>query len=171
ASDCARFIVVDVAASERKQADWTVIQVWDLSNQGDLILVDQDRRRMQTPDVESAVLEMIHRHSVPWIGVEAAGIGLAVVQSLRRRGVAVRSLRASGDKLVRSQSAQIRIEAGTVYFPSDRSWVDELESELALFPHAAHDDQVDALSYAAIWAQRYAGPIRVRRTSPSTAGD
>ena len=77
---------------------------------------------------------MIHRHSVPWIGVEAAGIGLAVVQSLRRRGIAVRMLRAAGNKQIRSQSAQIRMEASTVYFPVGRPWVEALETELTLFP-------------------------------------
>ena len=53
---CSRFATVDVAASEQRSAshdpDWTVIQVWDLASSGELLLVDQDRRRLQTPDVE-----------------------------------------------------------------------------------------------------------------------
>ena len=159
---CARFAVVDVAASERFNADWTVIQVWDLSSDGDLFLVDQKRERLQTPDIETAILEIIRKWSVPWIGVEAAGIGLAVVQSLRRRGVAVRALRAIGGKLTRSQSAQIRMEAGTIYFPATACWLEQFETELSLFPESPHDDQVDALSYASLWAQRAAGPVQIK---------
>ena len=170
AADCSRFAVADVAASERSTADWTVIQVWDLSGDGNLILVDQVRERLQTPDVETAILRVIRKWTVPWIGVEAAGIGLAVVQSLRRRGVAVRPLRAIGGKLIRSQSAQIRMEAGTIYFPADAHWLEPFETELSLFPESPHDDQVDALSYASLWAQRAAGPVQMRSAITPSAG-
>ena len=76
-----------------------------------------------------------------------------------RRGLTIRALKASGNKIIRSQAAQIRMEAGTVYFPSEAKWLADLESELSLFPTGPHDDQVDALSYAARWAQRSAGPV------------
>jgi predicted phage terminase large subunit-like protein len=162
---CARFGTVDVAGTEQRSGshdpDWTVIQVWDLASTGELILVDQWRSRVSTPEVESAVLRMVKQYEIPWIGIEAAGIGLAVVQSLRRRGLAVRALKASGNKIVRSQAAQIRMEAGTVFFPAESNWLAELETELSLFPSAPHDDQVDALSYAALWAQRSAGPVPI----------
>jgi predicted phage terminase large subunit-like protein len=163
ADQCARFATVDVAGTEKRSAghdpDWTVIQVWDLAATGELLLVDQWRGRVTTPEVESTILRLIKQYEIPWIGIEVAGLGLAVVQSLRRRGLAVRALKASGNKVIRSQAAQIRMEAGTVYFPAGAKWADDLESELALFPGGAHDDQVDALSYAALWAQRSAGPV------------
>jgi predicted phage terminase large subunit-like protein len=163
ADDCARFATVDVAGTEQRTAghdpDWTVIQIWDLANTGELILVEQWRGRVTTPEVESAILKLVKAHEIPWIGIESAGLGLAVVQSLRRRGLAIRALKASTNKVIRSQSAQIRMEAGTVYFPTGAKWLDDLESELSLFPAGPHDDQVDALSYAALWAQRSAGPV------------
>jgi predicted phage terminase large subunit-like protein len=161
--DCARFATVDVAGTEQRTAghdpDYTVIQVWDLATTGELLLVDQWRARVTTPEVESAILKLVKSHDIPWIGIESAGLGLAVVQSLRRRGLSIHALKASQNKVIRSQSAQIRMEAGTVYFPSGTKWLDDLESELSLFPIGPHDDQVDALSYAALWAQRSAGPV------------
>ena len=161
--DCSRFATVDVAGTEQRTAthdpDFTVIQVWDLAPTGDLLLVDQWRARVTTPEVESAILKFVAEHDIPWIGIESAGLGLAVVQSLRRRGLTIRALKASGNKIIRSQAAQIRMEAGTVYFPSEAKWLADLESELSLFPTGPHDDQVDALSYAARWAQRSAGPV------------
>jgi predicted phage terminase large subunit-like protein len=51
------------------------------------------------------------------------------------------------------------MEGGMIFFPIDAVWLDDLETELALFPNGAHDDQVDAMSYAAVWAQRSAGPV------------
>jgi predicted phage terminase large subunit-like protein len=55
------------------------------------------------------------------------------------------------------------MEAGMVYFPIDAVWLDDLETELSLFPNGAHDDQVDALSYAAVHVQRSAGPVPINR--------
>jgi len=45
------------------------------------------------------------------------------------------------DKLARSQTAQIRMEGGAVYFPADAEWLDDLMGELCRFPtEGAHDD-------------------------------
>ena len=41
-----------------------------------------------------------------------------------------------------------KIEAGRVWIPNNKSWGAELIQELIQFPHAAHDDQVDALTMA-----------------------
>jgi predicted phage terminase large subunit-like protein len=173
--DCSRFATVDVAGSEQSGADhdpdWTVVQVWDLADSGQLCLLDQWRGRVAIPDVEAVILRLIQQHEIPWIGVESAGIGLAVVQSLRRRGIAVRAMKANGSKVARSQAAQIRMEAGMMFFPATVPWLSELEAELSLFPGGAHDDQVDALSYAAIWAQRVAGPVSLPKPSIDTRAE
>jgi len=44
--------------------------------------------------------------------------------------------------------------AGHVWFPKHAHWLGELERELLAFPNSGHDDQVDALSYAAVLAGR-----------------
>jgi predicted phage terminase large subunit-like protein len=163
---CSRFATIDVACTEQRDRghdpDWTVIQIWDFASTGELLLRDQWRGRVSIPEVESQALRLKDEYELPWLGVESAGIGQAVLQSLRRRGLSIRPLRAKGDKKTRSQSAQIRMEAGMIFFPIDAPWLDDLETELALFPHGAHDDQVDALSYAASWAQRCAGPVPIK---------
>jgi predicted phage terminase large subunit-like protein len=162
---CSRFATIDVACTEQRNPghdpDWTVIQIWDFAATGELLLVDQWRGRVSIPQVESQALRLKDEYQLPWLGVESAGIGQAVLQSLRRRGLSIRPLKAHANKVVRSQSAQIRMEAGMMFFPINATWLDDLETELALFPNAAHDDQVDALSYAALWAQRCAGPVPI----------
>jgi hypothetical protein len=47
------------------------------------------------------------------------------------------------------------MEERRVWFPADKPWVADLESELLSFPNGAHDDQVDCLSAAALTVQRY----------------
>jgi predicted phage terminase large subunit-like protein len=160
---CSRYATIDVACSEQRDAghdpDWTVIQVWDLAATGEMFLRDQWRGRVSIPEVEAQALKMKEKHELPWLGVESAGIGQAVLQSLKHRGLSVRPLKANANKIIRSQSAQIRMEGGMMFFPVDAVWLDDLETELALFPHGQHDDQVDALSHAAYWAQKSAGPV------------
>ncbi|MFC2131316.1 hypothetical protein ACFLSQ_07765, partial [Bacteroidota bacterium] len=42
---------------------------------------------------------------------------------------------------------QARLEAGKVFLLDKTHWLGEFEKELLSFPHAAHDDQVDAFAY------------------------
>jgi predicted phage terminase large subunit-like protein len=162
-ADCHRFAVADIAGVEKQKTtdpDYSVVETWDLAPTGDLILVDQWRKQAETPDTEEAIVRIVRRHDLPYICVEWASIGIGVVQHVRRRGIAVKGIKAKGSKLVRSQAAQIRMEAGTVFFPSDQPWVgEELEPELLSFPNGAHDDQVDNVSYASLHAQRIAGAV------------
>lgn len=52
------------------------------------------------------------------------------------------------DKLARSRSLQGRMQQGRVYFPQNAGWLNDLQTELLRFPAGAHDDMVDALSWA-----------------------
>ena len=51
--------------------------------------------------------------------------------------------------MARARVAQARYEEHKVWHPRGVVWLDEWEAELLSFPFAAHDDQVDALAYAA----------------------
>jgi predicted phage terminase large subunit-like protein len=84
------------------------------------------------------------------VHIERTGFQLALIQQARRDGMAVKELRADRDKISRSLPLQARMEAGNVWFPRDAPWMGELQRELLAFPNAAHDDQVDALAYAAV---------------------
>ncbi len=52
------------------------------------------------------------------------------------------------DKQARATAVTPMFEAGRVFFPADAPWKDTLEDELASFPVAAHDDQVDSVVMA-----------------------
>ena len=41
------------------------------------------------------------------------------------------------------------MEGGQVAWPATAPWREALEAELLLFPNGTHDDQIDALAYAA----------------------
>ena len=112
--------------------------------------MDLVRSRLETPDITPLLAQVNARWNPGYIGVE----GKSVFQACRRAGLPVRELKADRDKWSRAQPAAARMTAGTIYFRARALWLHDLEDELVTFPNAAHDDQVDALAYAALEVAR-----------------
>jgi predicted phage terminase large subunit-like protein len=53
-----------------------------------------------------------------------------------------------GDKVVRLMTVSALIESGRVFLPNMAPWLPEFEVEVAGFPNAVHDDQVDSMTQA-----------------------
>jgi len=150
-ADCTHFQTCDVAASEKEMADYTVIATWAVTAEGDLLLVGRERQRFELPDLTGFLSRTFHgAEPLPvFLGIEAFGHGLGVVQGLIREGLPVRKLNPDKDKVSRARVAQARYEEHKIWHPRGVVWLDEWEAELLSFPYAAHDDQVDVLAYAA----------------------
>ena len=146
---CRRFATVDHACSTRTSADFTVIAVWDDDKQGNLILAHLERERVEGPDLPKLLQDVYLRWRPAFFGIECIGAQLSVIQGLRRTGLPIREMRTAKDKQTHALAAQVKAEAGQIWLPQQASWLADFEDELFRFPHAAHDDQIDALSYAA----------------------
>lgn len=147
--DCWRFLTIDLAASKRTSADYTVAACWAISPDGDLILLDRARARIEETEHWDLVRPLQQRWVADSVFVEAAFIGTTFVIDATASGIPVQPLTADTDKLTRALPATSRVKAHRVWFPAGADWLDEWCDELASFPAAAHDDQVDTLSYAA----------------------
>lgn len=159
-----RFITVDLAASERTSADWTVAAVWGTDNESRLYLLDIIRLRTST-DHERVLAESYSKWSPSWVGIESVAFQLTLVQNMSRKGYPIRELKADRDKLSRALVAQARYSQHAVFHPFHADWLGEYEDELLAFPNGAHDDQVDTAGYAALalaeqasaaWQEAYA---------------
>lgn len=153
-ADCRIFGTVDLALSIRKAADFTVLAVWAVTPDADLILLTLYRDKLEDPQIVPKLAELHERHGPGFWAIEANGIGLGIVQQARRAGLPVRGIVQSQDKITRASTAIVRVEAGQVFFPAASiekpvPWLDAFENELLSFPVASHDDQVDVLSLAA----------------------
>ncbi len=183
--DCQRFATLDVAATAKQQADYSVLQIWDMTPSFDMVLVHQWRGQVEIPKLIPSVVNLCRQTKTDIIGVESNGIGKAVAQMLRAAGLTVRFLHAVADKVVRSQSLQIRAEAHQVHLPEDRaayssdirdekgnprySGLDDLLSELEGFPAGPHDDMVDSAAYGAQMISRLSGAPRGTNPEPPPA--
>lgn len=147
--DCWRFITVDLAASKRTSADFTVASAWAISGDGDLILLGRNRGRMAEAEHWDHVRPLQQRWAADTVFIEQSFISTTLAIDATAAGIPVQPLTADTDKITRALPATARVRSHRVWFPAGVDWLDEWCDELASFPSAAHDDQVDTLSYAA----------------------
>ncbi len=168
-ADCAKFITVDLAASTSETADFFVAQVWAVTPGSHLLLLDQVRGKYEGPDQPGVLWAMYHRWGPSKVCVESSAYQLTLAQRLEREGMPVKRVRADRDKRTRASVAATLMAEGRVYFRAypRAEWLEDLEEELASFPSGAHDDQVDALSYAA--QELVLGEVGVPSDSPEPA--
>src|SRR5690606_11791629 len=84
--------------------------------------------------------------------VERAANGYAVIDTLQRKLVAVECVNLKGSKEARAQAVTPDVAARYVYLPHPdehgNEWVHAYIDEMAKFPNAKNDDQVDATTQA-----------------------
>jgi predicted phage terminase large subunit-like protein len=172
--DMRRFITVDLAASTKTSADWTVAAVWGLTGDGHLILLDQARQRLEETDHFALVSPLAERWATKEIYVEVTFIGSTLVIDATKAGLRVQPLRPDKDKVTRAIPAANRVRQRRVWLPAGADWLGDWISELAEFPTGEHDDRVDTLSYAArVMAAHWHEPIDqpTVRPGPASAAD
>lgn len=147
ASDLWKFATVDLAASLKTSADYTVISTFGVTPTNQLLLLDCQRVRMEGPDQVPLIQASWQRWRQSYIAIESVGYQLTLIQAARRTGLPIHEIkRDSRDKVARASFLQARLEAGAIWFPQSATFLDEVESELLAFPDATHDDIVDTLS-------------------------
>lgn len=156
---CWNFTTVDLAVSERTQADYTVLGTWACTPDNDLLLLDVVRDHFEGTRHQALIHQAYQRWQPSFIGIEQVGYQLSLIQQVIKDGLPIRALRDQRDKIARALLAQTRYENGTIYHPVSAPWLAEFEEELLLFPRAAHDDQVDVTGYAALVAMRELGDV------------
>lgn len=160
-ADCAIFVIVDGAASSKSTADHTVIAVFAVAPDGDLLVLEVNRLRLEIEQIIPAVDRVCAAWRPQWVGIESNGMQIWFVKEARRREhyphiPVVRELDPEGKtKAHRAAPAVIMAEQGQVYLPEEGPlcpWVGEFEAECFSFTgqEGRPDDQVDCLSYAVL---------------------
>lgn len=148
--NCWSFQTCDPAGSTKTSADYFVLGTWMVTPNKDLLLRDVIRTRLEGPDQPRLFEQGYQRWNPRLQGVETNAIGLTLFQTLKRKGLPVKPLKAETDKETRALPIMARMETGTVYFLRNAPWLEDYENELLMFPNGTHDDQVDVTSYAGI---------------------
>jgi predicted phage terminase large subunit-like protein len=168
-ADCYRFATVDLAASVKTSADWTVIAVWAITRDGSLILLDRARGRVEMADHFTMARPLRARWRFDTLFVPREFWGKTLTEDARAAGVPVAEVVTDTDKVTRAIPAAARLHAGKVAWPAPDMpgcrWVsDEWEPELLAFDRGEFDDQVDTFSAAArVAAAHWLPPPPARR--------
>lgn len=139
----------DLAVSTRTSADYTASFRCAFDADGNLIVADGFRGRMEFPDQRKFLIERMLAEKNTRHGIEKALHGQAFVQDLRRvaevRHIPLRDVKVDGDKFTRALAWANLAEEGRVILVRG-TWNDEFLDEVCRFPGGQHDDQVDAVS-------------------------
>jgi len=149
-SELSIFGTMDTALSIKETADYSVIMAVGSTPSGKLLVLDIFRDRLEAPELLPKIESMINKWNMAWLGVEDSSFGLGIIQMARRQGLPIKNLKADKSKTARAVPAAAGTENGSIYFLKNAKWLVEFERELTSFPSSgSHDDQVDALAYAA----------------------
>lgn len=144
----------DLAISASEKADYFVLMVVGIDADSNVYVLDYVRERLSFDKQFNTILQygqskfpMVER-----IGIEAVAYQQSLPQELRRSStLPIVDIDTVKDKVSRAHKRSALFENGKVYF---RSGMDELESELLLFPDAEHDDLFDGIDFAIITSEQ-----------------
>jgi predicted phage terminase large subunit-like protein len=164
-------MALDAAAEANNRADFTSLTTWGVffNNEEDMhqiILLNAIKQRMEFPELKAMSMEEYKEWEPDAFIVEKKSSGTALYQEMRRAGVMVQeytpvrgSINNPNSKMARLNSVSDIISSGLVWIPAKR-WAEELVEEVAGFPFASNDDQVDT-TIMALMRFRQGGFIRL----------
>ncbi len=153
--DCEYLVMsLDAAQETNNRADYTAWQVWgvfyDEREKANIILLDAWKKRMEYPELRSAMLEEYRRWEPDCFLIEKKSSGSVLYQEFRQAGLPVSDFTPSKgqDKIARVNSVSEIFSSGLVWAPKAKRWAMEVIEECSDFPNGDHDDQVDAMTLA-----------------------
>lgn len=155
------FITVDPAAStmegpiddvtnKKKGPSYTVISVWGLTPDYQLVWLHMMRFREEIPFLIEQVINANKIWKPKYVLVEANGLGIGPAQILASRGVPIMDHKKYKDKIQNAGNAIYRMKKRRIWFPEEAPWLRTCMDEV--FSWTGHpgvpDDIVDTLSDA-----------------------
>lgn len=170
-----RFVVVDLATTEKKSADYTAIGVFGLTTESPrrLAILDLYRRQMEGPDINPTVRALLNKWNARVAWYEVEGQQATVIQFARRAGIPAKSLgravtcdlQIAGDKVHVAEEATPLAASGRLLVPVSHPFLADWEHEMLVFPNGTNDDLEDITAWACHIAER--APASLLTGSPS----
>lgn len=145
-----RSIYADTAQKTKEQNDYSVLQCWGRSINGQAVLLDMARGKWEAPELETMARAFWAKHKaidnqgpLRAFKVEDKVSGTGLIQKLKREGIPMLGVQRDRDKVTRAFDAAPFVQSGNVVILNHLSGLADFLSEAALFPNAAHDDMID----------------------------
>lgn len=161
-SSLQRFTVVDLAFSEKKSADYTVVGTFGLTPEDPprLLILDIHRERLTLPKLWPLLEKKLEEWGSRIVYMERDGQQIGIIQQAASLGFPVMTIgttaedavRKDGDKESTAHAATPLASNGRLWVPRSAQWMAGWQSEMLTFPNAAHDDQADVTAWACLVA-------------------
>ena len=146
-----RAIYADTAQKTKEQNDYSVLQCWGYTIDGQIVLLDMVRGKWEAPELETMARAFWQKHaaiqnagSLRAFKVEDKVSGTGLIQKLRREGIPIVPLQRNIDKVTRAMDAAPYVESGNVILMRNLAQLSDFLAEASTFPNATHDDMIDA---------------------------
>ncbi|MGL5707500.1 MAG: phage terminase large subunit [Aeromonas sp.] len=147
--DCWLFQTIDTAQKTGQENDETGIITWVITPDNDLLMLDVYHGRIDVPTQEKVITQYWNKWQCNFQAIEDKQSGIGLIQKFKNEGRPIVELKAVGDKIERSTTAQIFYANMKVYHLKGAEWLGYLENQLLEFPSAKHDDLMDCVAYGA----------------------
>jgi len=148
------YITADLAISKDEQADYSVFIIAGMDENRQIQIRNVIRERMDGREIVDTILTLQNIYKPELFGIEEMQVSKSIGPFLREEMMAtgifpslVKLKHGGKDKLTRARTIQARLRAHSVKFDKAADWYSTFEDELAKFPRATKDDQVDAFAY------------------------
>lgn len=122
-------------------SDYVVGQLWGKRG-SDYYLIDQVRGQMDFPETLKAIENFSAKYPrVREILIEDKANGSAVISTLKSKIGGIIPIKPQGSKEARAMSITPLVEAGNVYLPKGKSFINDFMEEVSNFPYAKNDKQ------------------------------
>ena len=145
----------DCACKASELSDFSACTSWG-ADKNRLYLLDVMRKRLDYPELKKTVVQQARDFNASNVIIEDRSAGTQLIQELIAAGThGVVRYAPKDDKVMRMHSASSTIENGFVHIPVEAPWLAEYLHEMAMFPNAKYDDQVDSTSQALDWFRQH----------------
>jgi len=150
--DVSRRIVISIDCAFKTAAsnDYSVAIIALVTTRGGINfihIIDIWRDRVTYPVLRKTIMDLWAIHSPRYILIEDTASGQSLIQDLVNDEITCLPVsNGAYSKLVRFGKVCGIIENGQLSIPVSGSWIGAFLTEILAFPHATHDDQVDALT-------------------------
>lgn len=146
--DINTFFACDLAISTNEKADYTVVLIFALDNNKNILIIDVYREKIIPSKHTDIILELYRKYRPTLVGIETVQYQSSLFHNLNDIGLPVVKLIPKKDKVTRALPLAAKLESGKVFFNRSIPCISDMENELLNFPNGTHDDIVDTLSYA-----------------------
>jgi predicted phage terminase large subunit-like protein len=147
-----RSIYADTAQKTKEANDFSVLQCWGKTREGQAVLLDMDRGKWEAPDLLERARAFWRKHlavsgkgALRSFKIEDKVSGTGLVQTLRREGFPVTPIKRDVDKVTRAHDAAPMVESGNVILLRSVPHLSDMLAEASAFPNGAHDDTLDPM--------------------------